>query len=473
VAFLDIDKSIRVLPPYLVGNNNYPKHTIFISNNLQEALFSYRAKGIIQTLKSIFPYISFETLVTATYSSLIPKNLNDMIDPLRIAVFNIFIKEYDDNTIIKMLIKTFKTFARQLNSNNMIKNYMRYISIYFNSFQPDVGSTEKLPLVMVAWSNVLLEAATYICPFKIIYGFDNADMPMSIDEICPNFDSTLFHINRHGKYSVLEDKNLWLKNLESCGYKFDSYNDFLEYVALEKNYTSILLSLAYYINSDNQSILQIPFGNRIHNCYQFKNLESHFSYWKSDIDRTYTLPKNGVHIAVKNFGDIVELRLAEVYDDALGFILIFCMTLCDITNIIGEYVVDSHKLTLSLDDSIVESVKSAFSLVYAAYIHLISKDFTDECIKFVSSFDTLVYQKNIVYLKVLDHSESGKTHKFLSDYSTEKRSIEADIRRLPIGQIASLEAKHNAMLYGVTLPEGYTFVREFTKHVRVSDTKNQ
>jgi hypothetical protein len=481
---MNLGSDCKMIPRYLLGSDNYPKHTIHLDRELNKAVRKFRIYGLYQSVTQLFPSLDFSKLVELTYAPEIPKSLQDLVDPLRIILLRLYMNR-SNNVPETKCINEFTTgimkFRDNIVTNNKVRELLRYNTLYSLRDNHNIvafdGRTNVINSLFTSWSNILLQTISMIEEYRVPYGITTKGELMTVDEICPNLDILSFRLNNHKKYVAKNDK-LWSNRIINAGYSSNNLGDFRDMVLLEQCYTCGLLAMATFINENNYQVLQAPFSDGsiilAHRDF-YAHMCEVISYTPTINEESvkYTLPRNGVEFKIFNYLDVIGIRLLECFDSCPGTVLIICIELSDNSNMIVEYIVKRQRIITFLsddkDDKDTFCVSNCVSLATTIYSFLVQGIPNNSSIKFVTK-PPAVLENDTVYAMVVDtkvnsYDESRETSRFLSGMTKNSVSINSDIRRLPINQVASEEAKHNAAIHGIILPPGYTYVREFTKSV--------
>lgn len=341
------------------------------------------------------------------------------------------------------------------------------------------------PQVIMAYLNILLQTTEYLRPSKFDFSQNISGITTSGEVITTKDPFPLLDMGGYDLQlcteKILKDKNplmLSQELLQQCyskyGYPIKSYEDVEILSNVDRVYTAMVSTLYPFINEFTYDILPDKPFNTIANPLSCLTSGITYSLTQKLKKRKKTLPTNGVLITFEDNPFFKTLLLKEIHFDT-GIFCLYKMTTAG-GDISGFYdTKDPFFYSVLLDYSPKELHNNFADLclfIYACY----TLNDTDLDISKLGDF--FIYEglplKATALLQggnLKNKYHSSETHKSTgprkgSDaYTSESKTIQGFIRKLPNGQKASEKAVALAESLGYDLTPNETYVQPFIKQV--------
>jgi hypothetical protein len=314
---------------------------------------------------------------------------------------------------------------------------------------------DKCHNVLCAYQDMLMDVWTNLSPFETYwYGLDKNDKPLIMPSLYWAYDAELYDLlERHKKASLQEKLIIEQRMLE--------YDLKTNPIAMnERNITNIIYAMIGLINEENQDFI-FPGQNWFNHyevVYNFPQKIHDNNYYLDLLDqRHYFLDPEGVIIQCFNTGIFKEIRFKEEFLED-GMLVLFRVTneedkhtmgFIDLRDkfiyCIGTYAEEAHPIFGSYKENFINFILEVYCLL--------THDNKITPLKFLKEPNTTTDEPAIyVYTKT---TKSGSQRQGYKSGPRSLHYVNAFLRR---GN-ASEMAKANARLYGIIVPQGYTFVR--------------
>lgn len=381
--------------------------------------------------------------------------------------YYIFLKDNSREIKRKNLFKKFLDFKLEIETMYQLKE----INIY----------------VLNAFLSMLMAQIEYIQPLgKTICGIDEKGKFMFIPEPYMYLDYPLIEYElNYGRNNGI-DQDTFRKIARRYGYSLENYDyDNSKSMVFQERYVSNMYSyMCNFINNNTYDILPVPYAdippyfNTTIRTYLNSN-----EYKDMLLKRVYMLPKDGVLVKTSNVNNIQSILFKEIVVNNIPY-MIYKIELTKNKYISGYYNINNQLFTSpwSLDPWDLVTSKSNSSIenfVLEVYSYLTTDiDITNPYgLKVVRDIDNYInFEEGIPYIEVfikdkkindIKPNKSYVKHLDKTKFVQIEKTIDYYIRKLPIGESASEDAKEQARKYGYELKPNETFVRTFTKKVNI------
>jgi hypothetical protein len=231
----------------------------------------------------------------------------------------------------------------------------------------------------------------------------------------------------------------------------------------ERTIVNMHFSTAFLIDENSESIIKTPYALAYTGWLKVKPSLTIDDCTRLLKERKRLLPKQGVYLTNISNSNIEEVYLLEKF--ALDKLFLMYRIKMDGRYFIGYYdIMQNFFYSLYKDCSLPEAQVVNFKI--------------ENFILELYSIMTTEVESNIDFVSSIENDEvdikGNKTYNVYNrnDYDNTIKHVEAYIRKLPLGAVASDESKKLAERYGIKLGINETFVRAFDKSVRTKKDKN-
>lgn len=377
-----------------------------------------------------------------------------------------------------------------IKKNNLYRDFLDfYYLVYTNSHSKGIDS-----LIFPAYLSIVLEQANYLAEEgKMLVGLNTDGTPITLPDTYPNLEKAVIEF-----YSKIKSNKASAKQFTTLcriykkyGYEINNQNDISLLNNNEQAISNEFQSLMPIIDEDCLDMLPIPYYEPypvfimpIRQWFDTDMYKGHLS------ERKFILPSKGVTCVFKNAGNIQEITFKEkCLEDKI--IMLYKIKMDN-----GKYVSGFYDTKLEFFNDIWKGSGRWQTEFNTVRISNMFENFILEVYAHLTTGMEVTRKKNAGLLTVDDLNNAGfyfdtqpvmqvfklhsKTEKGTgskvierrpfskSEYITIEKNIQPIKRKLPEGAKASEEAVKLAQSMGYVLEKGETFVKPFTKSVRVT-----
>ena len=373
------------------------------------------------------------------------------------------------------LHRFFTETAKKIQKNNLYDEffefYYRCVKLRLQNDNERVNQT-----VITAYQNLLIQQLEYLRPSKFdfntfVAGRKTTGEIITRKDCFPTFDHPIYQVRweiEAGKRIADAEEHLY-ELYRKTGYDIHNADDQNLIIAQDKIHTTTCSILLPFINEYTFDIIPQKIYNGNSNILHFLMNKVDLPALREDLKhRKRTLPTNGVRIAFDPKEEIGELLMKELlYDNSIYML----------------YRLSTENGDLS---GVYETKDSFFSSIcQSSEGHKYLADRVEAFILYCYASQVLggkyALQSANDYIAILGCQEltltaygmggqlrntyDGQHHRREGEYEAGEASIQGYIRRLPVGQRASREARDLAESLGYDLESNETYVRPFIKQV--------
>lgn len=401
-----------------------------------------RGKGTINAVLNDLEHIKVDELICEIY--LKPENEFEKWLIKEIEKILVIAKIKPDE-FEKDFVKNLKKISETIKVENKIQEFYNFVYKAYKSLY----KKEVVENILYVYYNVIIELSTYLAPIgKIVCGVSKKTI--TTNEIYPDLDKFVWELNQQGEKAILN----YQKFFKQKGYDVSSLEEVNEMFMNERIISNNLFIMAFLIDENYLEFIKEPFYSPNHslimiNDYKTVPVEESLSYLEN---RCRFLSKDGIAITDLTDTNIEEIFLKEKFHLDRVFLLFRL-------KVDGEYTAGFYDTKDNFFYSVYEDVTQNIGKIVHKKLYSLILDF----------YTTLISTRktNLIFSKEEKVESKLDIRNFEGKYGYEIRGINFQIRKLPSGYNASEESLNLAKKYGIKLAEGYTFVRPFTKKVRV------
>lgn len=333
--------------------------------------------------------------------------------------------------------------------------------------------------VILTYLDLLIQTVEYLRPSKfdfsvIIAGRTTDGEIMTIKDPYPMFDMGGYELSDilDNPRTIKGSKEVFLHNVyKKYGYDVWSLDDILFLSNNDKLYSMNIAALLPFTNEYTYDIL--PTNPIKSNSRHLINFSS--DYPLDDLHtkltkRRRTLPSNGVSITFEDCPPITRILLKEVnYDNRIYLLYKLEATEGDTSGFYDTKEKYFYNIVIADKENKYDAspLQSFILYLYSCYV-LNDPDINLKRVPdLFGIYDLPIYANGVLHGGKLQNTYRPSTGSRIGneDYTTETRTIQGFIRRLPDGRQASEKAIAIAESLGFDLELGYTYVQPFIKQV--------
>lgn len=425
--------------------------------------------------------LTFEELELGMYMQIIDKELLQFV---RLYEFQLEEAKLHREKFIKGLHGFYMATAKMIVEQNT-RNFFDFIDFAMRKAREKRKSGYRS--VFDAYLSLLMQQCVYIGYIKgyeekACCGITSDNELLFRDDLYPYsdcasyvFEDLMYKAIKQGKTI---DISLVRKAYKKYGYTVNSLDDVELLDATARVFDNNTIALLTYMNENTQQIL--PTKAYKHAECIFPRLWQDTQLYVDALStrRKYVLPSDGITALYFNAGTINKIIYQEIYKQ--DKVILLYKVCSDVNGEFSGYYDTATKDFYSIyeDTAQHEYHEQLKNFILENYYWLTCKNNIDnkrlsvlkqvEDINHIDSYClrqpvvSFLYQKNE---SKSDKNVSGLRHYDRDKYKSEKVSMNGFIRKLPVGQVASSDAKQFAASKGYELEDDETFVRPFQKYV--------
>ena len=438
--------------------------------------------------------VTFEELSVTMYAK-VDKELFPFVRKYEFMMEEAKLHEWD---FIKNLDSFLKDVADFIIKNDYYAEWLEFLNFWNVKSLRKMKENSVNNSVYGAYMDLLYQTYQYLMPVfereKLFGGISSDGKPIWIDDKFAYSDfgthkmenEIARQVHEGGTGEAVLEKSFIKKAFDKYGYDVSSMEDVQKLTALSQNYTNAVTGMSYLINEECEDILNfIPMS--VDRAVSFPRVWRDSSFYMENLKRRkFIIPNKGLYAIYQNASEINKAYFKEIIKNDCVYLLFKLSTAC-CGEIIGWYnsknddFFCNYSFSNRVEDemSVMNFVLENYYLLTVAEIDYSKKKLTAMHVSDGNIPTDLYARQPIVtyYLKSgqeYGKEKGGKNNKNekngfkvydRKNYKPEKTEINGYIRKLPVGQHASFEAKQFALNLGYDLSEDETFVRPFVKNV--------
>jgi len=324
--------------------------------------------------------------------------------------------------------------------------------------------------ILCAYQDVLLNLWELIAPVgKYWYGLDENEKPLLMDQLYPDYDVECFKKLDEMK-KIKDPIKRKIKVLELVDY--DKSLDLMRFN--ERNIGNVIFNMIGLINKDNEDFI-FPKDGWFDHTLPLSSTPRVFLETEFFLDlldkRSYFIPTKGIILDCLNCGSIKEIRFKEEFLED-GLIVLFKFSLIKdgkssmgFIDLRNRYFFSCWQTANDEGMEAFEAIKNFILEVYCALTCEYEQQNSNDSVKILESLSELQdiednrpllvvreIKKTKQEEKEFDKGQKQGTHRKYHSVRFHRRKGNA-----------SKYAKANARMYGIILPQGYTFVKDHSR----------
>ena len=373
------------------------------------------------------------------------------------------------------LHRFFTETAKKIQKNNLYDEffefYYRCVKLRLQNDNERVNQT-----VITAYQNLLIQQLEYLRPSKFdfntfVAGRKTTGEIITRKDCFPTFDHPIYQVRweiEAGKRIADAEEHLY-ELYRKTGYDIHNADDQNLIIAQDKIHTTTCSILLPFINEYTFDIIPQEIYNGNSNILHFLMNKVDLPALREDLKhRKRTLPTNGVRIVFDPKEEIRELLMKELlYDNSIYMLYRLSTENGDLS---GVYETKDSFFSSICQSSeghkyLADRVEAFILYCYASQV-LGGK----YALQYANDYIAILGCQELTLTAYgmggqLRNTYDGQHHRREGEYEAGEASIQGYIRRLPVGQRASREARDLAESLGYDLESNETYVRPFIKQV--------
>ena len=274
----------------------------------------------------------------------------------------------------------------------------------------------------------------------------------------PNLDVAVYDYERQLFKNVDNYMSIMRRTFPRYGYTINSEADLQKYNTVLRTYDNNILMMIPWINEYTYDLLPEKLPNPYCSVPKYMRI-GYQPDKKCFARRRRTLPSNGVKVIIEGNPLIEEIKMKELYHaDSIHMIARFRLKA-------GDYLVRFNTMSGLFLSTFLNSTNPEATMIHdlleSAALWLYSSYVLDDVGEWDEYFDGGIVEKEAIGGKL--RVAYGGRKKDKDNLEQSDRTINGYVRKLPVGQRASDEARDRAERLGFELDEGETYVQSFIR----------
>lgn len=379
---------------------------------------------------------------------------------------------------ITHLHRFFQDISHKIKKENLFSEFMEFAYRCHRLTLSYDGKTVKKGVVD-AYTNLLLQTKEYLRPDKFDYSVSFAGRTTQGDSMVIKDPYPLLDVPGYDLEPLLNTPGVTRMSIQRTihstykkyGYDVWDFDDINFLGNNDKVYTYNIFLMMAFINEFTYDILpSVPMNTRND---IFLNLTANYpldELYAKLAKRKRTLPSNGATINIERGTGLKTILLKEIYfDDSIFMLYKICTNKGDIS---GYYDTKGRFFYSVLledgnDPAAAKSIATFILFLYGSHVLNDADIMTANLPRYFTSYGEPIEARGVLHGGKLQdqYHREGIVKIGNEDYTTESRTIQGYVRKLPEGQQASEKARALAQSLGFDLDEGTTYVQPFEKQV--------
>lgn len=478
---------------------NVDYHMRKIYGNIKDEYEYVKKRRTFNTAVTILDkleYVSFEDLAVTMYAK-VDKELQPFVRKYEFMLEEALLHEWE---FVKNLDKMLSDVAEYIKRNDYYAEWLEFLNFWNVKSLHKMHENVMNNNVYGAYMDLLYQTYQYLLPVyereKLFGGLSLDGKPIWVDDkfaYCDygthKLENEIARQAKEGRTDTLVLEQSFIeKAYAKYGYRVSSIEDMQKLTLASQNYTNAITGMCYLANEECEEILNFS-PMSVNRSVAFPREWRDICFYMENLKRRkFVIPNKGIYAVYQNASEIKKGYFKEVVKNDCVYLL-FKLTTAFCGDIIGWYntKTDDFYCNYSLSNRVEDEgrVKNfALENYYLLTVNEIDYSKRKLSVMHVSNgtIPTDLYARQPI---VTYYLKSGKEYDRLKDkngkgteegkssfkvydrrnYKPEKTEVSGYIRKLPVGQQASFEAKQYALSLGYDLSENETFVRPFVKKV--------